>query len=472
MMTVACSACGKRYRIDETRMKRDTARVKCKACGQTIQVTKPPAADAIPPELDLDLTSLGMTQTAMEPQAAAASEPAAEPAAPAAEPPPEEAPSEGAPPEEAPPEAPGWEPPAAARKVRFGLFGKTILVMLVVSLLPFGFFWFLTLREMNDHIRADSEALMAQTAKGMVDEIDAWVNHNAALLRMAATLPEIVSMNRERQEPALKAIHQSYPFMYLVFTVAPDGMNVARNDGRALVSYADRQYYKDVMAGRNFAWQSVVGRTSKVPALVLAVPIRDEGRVVGVMAAAMTVEDISRKIATWKKGQTGFAFLVDEQGYPIAHPLQQFAEKRENLNSTPLIAAFRAKGWTSATVPFTAENGRPAIGHARSSAVSGWVLALQQEESEIFEAMEVIQRFALALLGATVLLVIAIAWFSARSLVSPLMKLTTAAERMSLGDLKVKIDVDSRDEIGLLAQAIGRMQTSLQIAMRRLRKKR
>jgi HAMP domain-containing protein len=38
--------------------------------------------------------------------------------------------------------------------------------------------------------------------------------------------------------------------------------------------------------------------------------------------------------------------------------------------------------------------------------------------------------------------------------------------------LKVKIDVDTRDEIGLLAQAIGRMQTSLQIAMRRLRKKR
>jgi methyl-accepting chemotaxis protein len=52
------------------------------------------------------------------------------------------------------------------------------------------------------------------------------------------------------------------------------------------------------------------------------------------------------------------------------------------------------------------------------------------------------------------------------------MKLTDAAERMSLGELNVKIDVGSRDEIGLLAQAVGRMQTSLQIAMRRLRKQR
>ena len=462
MITVACEACRKRYRIDETRMKADTARVKCKACGHVIVVTKPPAADAVPPDLDLDLTSLGMTQSTMEATSAVTPEPSAAP--------PQAA--EGPATEEAPLDGPGWEPPAATRKVRFGLFSKTILVMLLVSLLPFGFFWFLTFREMNDHIRNDSEALMAQTAKGMVDEIDAWMNNNAAILRMAATLPGIVSMNRELQEPALKAIHQAYPFMYLVFTVDPKGMNVARNDGRELVSYADRQYYKDVMAGRLFAWQSVVGRTSKVPALVLAVPIRDGQRVVGVMAAAMTVEDISKKIATWRKGATGFAFLIDEQGYVVAHPHKQFSEKRENLNSSPLIAAFRAKGWTSATAPFLGEKGRPAIGHARTSTTNGWVLALQQEEAEIFETMDVLQRFALALLAATVLLVIAIAWFSARSLVAPLMRLTEASERMSLGDLKVKIDVDTRDEIGLLAQAIGRMQTSLQIAMRRLRKKR
>jgi HAMP domain-containing protein len=42
---------------------------------------------------------------------------------------------------------------------------------------------------------------------------------------------------------------------------------------------------------------------------------------------------------------------------------------------------------------------------------------------------------------------------------------------MSLGDLNVKIDVQSRDEIGQLAGALGRMQTSLRMAMERLRKK-
>jgi len=175
-------------------------------------------------------------------------------------------------------------------------------------------------------------------------------------------------------------------------------------------------------------------------------------------------------VATWKKGGTGFAFLVDDKGFVLSHPKKQLVEKRENLSTHPLITEFRKKGWTTMTTAFTAENGQSTLGHARRSNY-GWVLALMQEEQEVFEALAIIQNFALALLAVTVLLAAACAWFSARALATPIMKLTDAAERMSLGDLNVKIDVQSRDEIGLLAQAIGRMQTSLRMAMERLRKK-
>jgi methyl-accepting chemotaxis protein len=437
--------------------------VKCKTCGRVITVTRPQPAGDLPPAVAFDFS----------PESAADAVPA----------PPPRPPSTAdvrlatdrlsgtsvvsAPPDDtAAPRA--FDEP---RKVRFGLFGKIIIMMLLVSILPFGILWFLTFRETNERIRNDSEALMVQTAKGLGDQIDGWIHGNFSTLRMAATLPEIVSMNRDQQEPVLKSIAGEYPFMYLVFTVGVNGMNIARSDNQPAVSYADRQYYKDIMAGKALSWQTVIGRTSKLPALIMAVPIRDGNRLVGVLAAAMTVEDISKKTATWKMGATGFAFLLDEQGNVVSHPKQQYAENRENLNNTPLISAFRKKGWTSITTPFAGEKGQTAIGHARSNSYS-WVLALQQDENEIFETLDIIQNFALTLLAVTVLLVVAIAWFSARALVTPIMKLTDAAERMSLGELNVKIDVKSRDEIGLLAQAIGRMQTSLRMAMNRLKKKR
>ena len=455
MIDIGCDQCGKRYRIDETRMKGDTARVKCKGCGNLITVTKPQAVQ-LAESIFADLPPAG---AGPEPQPETARPRAAAPA------------PKG--PDVLPETDAAVEPPVyAAEKPRFGLFGKTLVVMLLVSLLPFGIFWFLTFRETSERIHADSELLLAQTAKGIADQMDGWVNANFAVLRTIAKLPDTVSMARERQEPILQAVTREYPWMYLVFTVGANGMNIARNDGQPLVPYGDRQYYKDVMAGKAMSWQTVVGRTSNVPALVIAVPIKeDNSRVIGVLAAAMTVEDISKQIATWKRGATGYAFLIDEKGNVIAHPTAQLVQKRENLNSYPLVAEFRRKGWTTLTTLFTAPNGEGALGHARSNTL-GWILALQQEEREVFDSLNVLQNFALALLAVTALLAAAIAWFSARAIAKPVMKLTDAAERMSMGDLNVRIDVRSGDEIGLLAQAIGRMQTSLRMAMERLRKKR
>jgi len=461
MMEISCDTCGKKYRVDETKMKGEMARVKCKACNNLMVVTKPrpkviteppPAPEIFEPSIPADFPEPLVTQPQSVPRSVV------ERTAPSVE-----------------------DKPAAVKedssaflsgqKIRFGLFGKIIIVMLIVSLLPFAIFWGITLRETNQRVRTETEKLMAQTAKGLGEQVDAWIDNNVAVLRTAANLAEITSMNREEQEPVLRAIQQEYPWMYLVFTVGLDGMNVARDDGNALRDYSDRQYYKDIIAGKKLSWQTLIGKTSKKPALVLAVPIKNGDRLVGVIAAAMTIDEISSNIANWRQGDTGLAFLVDEKGFVISHPNKQYVSKRKNLNSHPLIAGFRKKGWRTITSTFNETDGQPAFGHVRSNNY-GWALVLQQEEGEVFAAYNRTQEFALILLASTVVLVLIIAWFSARAIVTPIRKLTDAAERMSLGELNVKIDVKSKDEIGLLAQAVGRMQTSLRLAMNRLRRKR
>ena len=463
MLDIICNECGKKYRVDDTKMKGLQAKVKCKNCQNIMVIRKPrPPAEASPvapssvervpssptagerelpppqskyePRSDIDQPSTSATQHATKPEA----------------------------------DDTGF---LSGQKIRFGLLAKIIVVMLIVSLLPFAVFWGITLRETSERVRIETASLMAQTAKGLGSEVDGWINNNVSVLRAAAQLPNIHSMDRTRQEDVLKAIQKEYPWMYLVFTVSPDGMNVARNDGRPLKDYSDRQYYKDIMIGKKLSWQTLIGKTSKKPALVLAVPIKRGDRLVGVIAAAMNIDEISQNIATWQQGRTGFAFLVDEKGYVVSHPDRQYVTKRKNLNGHPLIASFRKKGWRTTTTEFNAPDGEIAFGHVRSNNY-GWALALQQQNKEVFESFNRVQEFALILLGGTILLVLIIAWFSARAIVTPIMKLTDAAERMSLGELNVKIDIKSKDEIGLLAQAIGRMQTSLRLAMNRLRRKR
>ena len=461
MLDIACDECGKKYRVDETQMRGTRAKVKCKACNNVMVVNRPMATtDAVPASPVADSQTPVTSDLPEPPPPRHESVPQSVVDRPTG--------SAKDNPVESVEDASGL---ISGQKIRFGLFGKIILVMLTVSLLPFAGFWGINLRETNERVRLETENLMAQTAWGLEAQINGWINNNISILRTAANLPEIVGMDSLSQERILKVIQKQYPWMYLVFTLGPDGMNVARNDDRPLKDYSDRQYYKDILAGKRLSWQTLIGKTSKKPALVLAVPIKSGDNLLGVMAAAMTVDEISNNIATWRKGATGFAFLVDEKGFVISHPDRQYVTERKNLSSHPLIAGFRKKGWQTMTSKFSEAYGETAFGHVRSNNY-GWALVLQQQYKEAFESFNRVQAFALTLLAGTVLLVLIIAWISARAIVTPIRKLTDAAERMSLGELNVTIDIKSKDEIGLLALAIGRMQTSLRLAMNRLRRKR
>ncbi|MEM7291980.1 MAG: HAMP domain-containing protein [Pseudomonadota bacterium] len=53
-------------------------------------------------------------------------------------------------------------------------------------------------------------------------------------------------------------------------------------------------------------------------------------------------------------------------------------------------------------------------------------------------------------------------------IIKPIMSLSDSVERMSRGELDIELDFNRRDEIGLVANAIERMQVSLRIAMGRL----
>ncbi len=445
-MIVFCEECGKRYRIDPAKIKGESARLKCKACGHVITVKRqepPPAAKA----------SAGAESqpSPPAPEIAAAQRPAGPETTPKA------------------PEAPGKEPTPRKRKgkFRFGLTAKVFVTMLLVSLVPLIVLGVVAYQQADTQIHADREQLAGAIAEGLANHVDEWVDKNLRVLQALAQMPEIQSMNRLRQEPLLKAVHEAYPWMYLVFTVDPRGMNVARNDGSALRDYSDRQYYKDVMAGKSMAWQTLVGKTSKKPAVVLAVPIKRGETTVGVMAEAMTIDEISKRIATWRQGQTGYAFLVDEKSKVVAHPNRAFTLQQKNLSAHPLIAAANA-GKTGLQY-FTDDTSY--IGYTAKTRY-GWVLAVQQEQQEAFAVLRQISMFGLILFGVTILAVFLISLVAGRAITRPINQLTDVAERISLGELDAEIGVRSKDEIGDLAGAIQRMADSIRLSIERLRRRR
>jgi HAMP domain-containing protein len=92
------------------------------------------------------------------------------------------------------------------------------------------------------------------------------------------------------------------------------------------------------------------------------------------------------------------------------------------------------------------------------------------KEARGFVSGQVVQfiiLLVLALAGAAY-----IANLVARRVTEPVVALTKAANRISLGEFGESIRVESNDELGDLAEALERMRTSLETAMSRMRKRR
>jgi methyl-accepting chemotaxis protein len=352
------------------------------------------------------------------------------------------------------------------RRFRIGMVAKATMAMLFVGLIPLIAFGAISLARQRDQIQREAAQVMKLDAERIASQIDEWVGMNIRALNTAANLPAIIGMQREDQPRILAAIKAAYPWMYLVFTIAPNGMNVARSDEQPLVDYKERGYYKDIiLLGKEVAWEAVLGKTSGKPSLLLAVPIKSGGATVGVMAAGSTVEEISKVVAGWHSGKTGYAFLVDENGKVLAHPQQDYVLSQRKLLEHPLVAGYRADNQPH-LLTFS-DVGTESLGYVQGNRFH-WAIATQVSTQELFAPQHQTLVLGLLLLAGAGVLVTLIAVFASKLLVHPIVEMTHAADQMSMGELSKPIRATGNDELSMLAKALERLRKSMLAAMQRL----
>lgn len=358
------------------------------------------------------------------------------------------------------------------KKSILNIFTKILLAMLFVSILPVLGVWFFNYQSAMSNSRMQVEERLSTYALNLAGEVDGWLDMNRRMLSQNAALSDIRSMRSSQQNPVLSSITGTYGWTYLAFTVAPDsaGTNIGRSDGKPTTLYGDRAYFQQVMRGQPFGKQVLIGRTSNRPALILSTAIRgDNHQLMGVLAIAMHLDDISRTVVNTRIGSSGFAFLLDEAGQVVAHPSEEFTSTRKDLSTHP---AFQATGGNDGSVIFTDERGEKTIAFTRRT-TDGWVVVAQQPYAEAYAALRDLNRNSFILLLVAVVMGVITALLFSRQLSLPIRQLTSVADSLSRGQLDVSVaGMERGDEIGALARAIDRLGTSIKYAMERARKAR
>lgn len=353
-------------------------------------------------------------------------------------------------------------------KLTLKIFHKVVATLLAVTLIPLCTLWYISTDTAERELSTNIFEHLISTMDTASTRIDGWDDSNLRMLRQAGRLNDIVGMKSDRQVPVLTAIGQTYD-SYLVFTIAPDGNNIARNDGGALVSYADRSYFKDVMKGAPVGRQVVISKTTGKPSLLLGSPIHNEqNKIIGVIAMGLNLGDISQAVTDIRVGQTGRAILLDSTNKVIAHGDAQ--KVKTSLQDFSGHTALKTPGITDRPTAYS-NDGKEMIGYMRKLP-QGWTLLVEQEYEEAFAPLTQMKNAGRMLIIVTIALVVGIAYVLGKALTRPINELTVIADKLSKGDFDVHLTQSNRgDEIGSLARAIERLGISIKLAMDRLRSK-
>lgn len=355
---------------------------------------------------------------------------------------------------------------ASNKSVRFGIFFKLSLVVVLVTTIPLAVVWYISAAASEQAISADVNNRLSSSADQLRNYVDSWIDMNIRLMRQNAEFVDMKSMDGLLQKPALEAITKTYEWIYLAFTVDINGQNISRSDDKGLKDYSDRHYVRQVLGGQPVGQQVLISKTNGKPALVLSSPIKDDRqRTKGVLAIGMSLVDISQKISSVRFGKTGYAILLDQDGKVISHINEEYTSKRASLADHPAYKALLLNNKKS--MVFSNEDGKKVFCQIRKTE-QGWILLVQQNYEEAFAALTTYNKRTQILMLISLVVVLIVAFFVSRQVTRPIKWLTLTADAISRGNFDYQItDSNRRDELGDLARSVERLGSSVRLAMER-----
>ncbi len=244
--------------------------------------------------------------------------------------------------------------------------------------------------------------------------------------------------------------------------------SLTKQDGtRAIGTVLDRAgpAYGPVVSG-----QSYIGRALLFGRYYMSqyTPVRDSGgKIIAVLYVGFDYTDAQNaqfeNLKRFRIGQTGSLALLDEQNKWLVPPagvqaLDQASTTIVGLVKKPGKGAFwtdTAEDFYSVAVPF---EGGP------------WAVVASMPKTEIRAVTwSVGTQLAIGSLLAMLLAVGSAMWLL-RSKLAPLGDLVRQAEALGAGDLSVRLNVSSHDEIGQLARAFNQMSQALSTMVEHIRK--
>lgn len=190
-------------------------------------------------------------------------------------------------------------------------------------------------------------------------------------------------------------------------------------------------------------------------------PFYDEGgNLLGVASVDILVDKVQKIIQDIHIGDTGYAFMLDEKGIPIADPKSLYYKKyiKDMPKEIASIDQIKSKmlAGEKGISDISKQQNQSYILYTPVTQI-GWSIGIVVPADEIRQYVDGLGKFSFwtVLLGMIVISFLIVELTS--RITKPINEFTTLMQRVEEGDYSVRASIDSQDEVGRLGNSLNHM---------------
>jgi methyl-accepting chemotaxis protein len=194
--------------------------------------------------------------------------------------------------------------------------------------------------------------------------------------------------------------------------------------------------------------------------------IQDNGKIIGFAAFDVYLDDLPEIMKSFTFGENGYTFLVDRTGQFMYHPDKDYIlEKNINELTGEMSAIANELSQNQTGVKLIEESGEGKyVGYAPVQQ-SGWAIGAVMLQDEALSSLETLFKTTILSFTIGTIVLVILMYVLVRHNLRLIPRLQTSLEKMAKGDLTAKVEHNSYDEIGEIADSMNAMASSMTDAM-------
>ncbi|NMB00365.1 MAG: methyl-accepting chemotaxis protein [Firmicutes bacterium] len=309
--------------------------------------------------------------------------------------------------------------------------------------------------------------LVAQEASGY---LETKLQGQLEVLATIAARPEMVWMDWGAQRLALRSEAERLTEFNRFGVVAPEG-NIRYTDNTTAKA-GDEPYIATAFAGIATVSDLMVDKETGEMTIILAVPIISNNNVVGVLMGERGYATLGEIVDHLGFGERGWAYILNEQGIIMAHPDSELVLEGISVfdQSGPLAPVGEALAELDLSTPgvihYQTSDGTRRIDAMAPSAMTGWTLAVGAIENDVLGNILSLRNFMLGISILFIVVGVGASVILGRQIARPLATVQQVMEEVAKGSFASRVQLNSEDEVGMVAEALNRTVDEISQAIR------